>query len=183
MYELRMSHKQHHEILVHQVVNIQSAMWGLSGDKTIAQPLSIGSELHERGDETCKGSFANGTQPRFSNHVKTKKQRVPVTQRGRKLLMGLLDVANCERGDERTTSYAFQFPRWIYGRRFELRLMKSCQGWDQRLRTYRTVPYNAKIFAYCMDGNVNGLQHLFGTGQASPFEMDPDGRTPLHVSM
>jgi hypothetical protein len=182
MYELRMSHKQHHEILVRQAVDIQSAIWRISEESTTAQPPSIGSSLYEQGDETYKGSLPNRTHPCFSNHVKTKKQRVPVIQCGRRLLMGLLDVAYCERGDQRTTSYAFRLPHWIYGRRFELHLMKSCQGWDQRLRTYRTVPYDATVFAYCMDGNVNGLQHLFGTGQASPFEVDPDGRTPLHVS-
>jgi len=44
------------------------------------------------------------------------------------------------------------------------------------------VSYDAKVFDYCMEGDVAGLQKLFASGQASPFEKDPEGRTPLHVS-
>jgi len=59
--------------------------------------------------------------------------------------------------------------------------MKSCRGWDQSLRSYRRVSQDAEVFQFCMTGNVTGLQRLFEDRQASPFEMDPEGRTPLHV--
>lgn len=104
------------------------------------------------------------------------------SQQGIKLF-GIVDVVISSRENTTTTSLCLGLPTWIYARRFELHLMKTCQGWDQSLRSYRTVSYDAEVFHHCMAGNVTGLQGLFESGQASPFEMDPEGRTPLHVRL
>jgi hypothetical protein len=96
-------------------------------------------------------------------------------------LLGLVDMVMSEERCTSKTSLFLVLPTWIYARKFELHLMKSRQGWDQSLRSYRVVSYNAQVFHYSMAGDVEGLQRLFASGEASPFEIDPDGRTPLHV--
>lgn len=105
-----------------------------------------------------------------------------ITRRdGVKSFGGLLNVVMSNRGLTTSTSISVSFPSWIHARRYQLCLTKSVQGWDQSLRSYRVVSFDAPVFQYCKGGNVAGLQVLFETGQASPFEADPEGRTPLHV--
>lgn len=78
-------------------------------------------------------------------------------------------------------SFTFQPPPWLCPRRFELDLKRSRQGWDIMLRSYNIVPYEATIFKHCVNGDVVGIQELFKGGLASPFDMDIDKRTALHV--
>jgi hypothetical protein len=97
-------------------------------------------------------------------------------------LWGFIDVITCYQGHATSTSISITLPKWIYARKFQVCLTRSYQGWDQSLRIYKTVPHSAPIFSCCKSGNLKGLQRLFGSDQASPFEVDPDGMTPLHVS-
>lgn len=78
-------------------------------------------------------------------------------------------------------SLTFQPPPWLCPRRFELDLKRSRQGWDVMLRCYNIVPYEATIFKHCVNGDIVGIQELFRGGLASPFDMDIDNRTALHV--
>jgi hypothetical protein len=80
-----------------------------------------------------------------------------------------------------STLISLGFPSWLHARRYDIILKKACQGWDSYFRTYRTVDLNAAVFHYSMDGDVAGLQRLFERGEASPNDIDPEGRTPLHV--
>jgi hypothetical protein len=75
-----------------------------------------------------------------------------------------------------------QLPAWIFPRRYQLRARKAQSGWDYRFRTYYPTSYDSPVFRFCMDGNVEGLQQLFDAGLASPFNIDEDGWTTLHVS-
>ena len=36
--------------------------------------------------------------------------------------------------------------------------------------------------AQCLEDKIDGLRSLFCAGEASPFDVDPDGQTLLHVS-
>jgi hypothetical protein len=117
------------------------------------------------------------SQP-FSRLIRRKR---PMKQHYARFL-GLADVVTYyDQGGTTSTSICFTLPRWIYARNFQIHLTKSYQGWDQSFRTYRTILYDAQVFRYCMADDVRGLQRLFMSGQASPFEVDPEGRTPLHV--
>jgi hypothetical protein len=74
-----------------------------------------------------------------------------------------------------------QFPVRFLSRRFELRFRRSYGGWDHSLRAYRMVPFDAPVFDFCLNGEVEKVQVLFDAELASPFDSDPDGNTPLHV--
>ena len=57
-------------------------------------------------------------------------------------------------------------------------------GW---LSGINIQPFNLRdedslIFEFCSKGNVDGIKSLFSRGEASPFDVDSDGWTPMHVS-
>jgi ribose 1,5-bisphosphokinase PhnN len=80
-------------------------------------------------------------------------------------------------------SITVQVPAWIFPRRYQLRARKAQTGWDCRFRTYYPTSFDSSpVFKLCIDGNVEGLQRLFDARLASPFEIDKDGWTTLHVS-
>ena len=110
-----------------------------------------------------------------------KRKRNRVARRGFKMFLGMVTLAITNREDVTQAHISFDLPAWLYARRYEVFLRKSYQGWDQSFRSYRIISYDAAVLHYSMSGDVAGLQKLFDIGDASPFEMDPEGRTPLHV--
>ena len=52
---------------------------------------------------------------------------------------------------------------------------------QHRLRYFPVVPQTAQIFEACQLGNIQWATTLFQRGEASPFDTDPEGWTPLHV--
>ena len=50
------------------------------------------------------------------------------------------------------------------------------------LRFFPVVPEDSPVFAACEEGDRQKLVSLFNESQASPFDTDPKGFTPLHVS-
>ena len=106
-----------------------------------------------------------------------------VTQDGLKKFFDIVTLVTTNWEDITQTHISFQLPAWLYAHRYEIFFRKSYQGWDQSFRSYRVISYDAAVLQYSMSGDVAGLQRLFETGDASPFEMDSDGRTPLHVGI
>jgi hypothetical protein len=80
------------------------------------------------------------------------------------------------------SSIVVQVPIWLLSRRFELRFRRAYGGWDHSLRTYRILPYEAAIFEYCINDDLEKIQVLFESGRASPFESDLKRNSLLHVS-
>lgn len=60
---------------------------------------------------------------------------------------------------------------------------RSIQGWKNTLRPFSAVPDDALIFAFCKDGNIDGVRTLLLRGEASVWDRDSLGETPLHVSV
>ncbi|TGO12483.1 hypothetical protein BTUL_0088g00610 [Botrytis tulipae] len=58
---------------------------------------------------------------------------------------------------------------------------QSKSGWMFTLRTYNVVDFDAPIMNMARFGDVTGMQQLFQTRQASPFDVAEDGETLLHV--
>ena len=180
--------KQKWESHERDMLEIRSAVSQISRRGRLLEPLEESevraseesdSDTEEGGRSKNQASKQSSSQ--FSRYPKWGRQEMKITQQGMKRLFGLIDlVMSCD-GSRTMTSIALGLPSWIYARRYELRLAKSCQGWDQSFRSYRMISYDAPVFHYSMAGDVVGLQRLFETGQSSPFEIDPDGRTPLHV--
>ncbi|KAH8596173.1 hypothetical protein B0O99DRAFT_594006 [Bisporella sp. PMI_857] len=66
-----------------------------------------------------------------------------------------------------------------YGLHFTAR---ATAGWQYTLNIFRTIPKTAPIFTFCQDGNTAAVKSLLRDGHASPWDRDPDGRTPLWVA-
>ncbi|KAE9363198.1 hypothetical protein N431DRAFT_524059 [Stipitochalara longipes BDJ] len=67
-------------------------------------------------------------------------------------------------------------------RAFEYKSL-GARGFIQRvIRTYPVIPGDHPIWRMCRVGNLKGIQTLLSSGQISPFSVDDDGRTLLHVS-
>ena len=59
--------------------------------------------------------------------------------------------------------------------------VKAYNGWDFNLRQYNIRPEESLVFQYADAGDVTGLQGLFDKHEASPWDCDENGWTPLHV--
>ncbi|KAF7924400.1 uncharacterized protein EAE98_007451 [Botrytis deweyae] len=58
---------------------------------------------------------------------------------------------------------------------------QSISGWDFKLRIYNVVDYDAPIMELARVGDLAGMQQLFQTRQASPYDVNIYGETILHV--
>lgn len=67
-----------------------------------------------------------------------------------------------------------------YGLKVEILRKFPHQGWKQSLNTYRAVPDNAIIFGFCREESISAVGKLIQASQASVWDTDSCGRTPLH---
>ena len=74
---------------------------------------------------------------------------------------------------------------WLFGWGFALSYSTSGSSWIPQFgfqfRHYNVRSEDALIFEFCFSGNLEGVQALLRRGDASPFDCDPEGWTPLHV--
>jgi hypothetical protein len=77
----------------------------------------------------------------------------------------------------------FQAPKWLFcvSRAIEIYGRRLHAGWNFNIRVYNVVPYESPIFEMAINGDVIGIQDLFRTGQASPFDRTVSGCTILDV--
>lgn len=66
------------------------------------------------------------------------------------------------------------------------RLLEMCVTYSlgktsRSLNVYPVVPCGSPIMSMCLNGDMHGLQAVFGSGQMSPFVLDDVGNTLLHV--
>ncbi len=59
---------------------------------------------------------------------------------------------------------------------------RSTSGWQFTIQPFRAVAESSLIFEFCRKGNVEGVRTLFERHEASPWDRDPAGQTPLWVS-
>lgn len=64
----------------------------------------------------------------------------------------------------------------------ELRLQNSFGRISRTLSTYPVLEDRAPIFEICREGDLQGLQVALSSGSVSPFVLDEDGWSLLHVS-
>lgn len=77
----------------------------------------------------------------------------------------------------------YQFPAWFWTRALFASLTSAnMPGPEMLIRVQTTVPFASETYQYCLNGNTIGLQRLFEKHSASPFDVDPDGVSLLHVS-
>lgn len=83
------------------------------------------------------------------------------------------------------TSISIHPKPWLLGRGFALSYTTSGNSripqFGFQFRHYNIRSEDALIFEFCSAGNLEGLKSLLRRGDASPFDCDPEGWTPLHV--
>lgn len=57
----------------------------------------------------------------------------------------------------------------------------SATGWKYSIQTFREVSSDSLIFEFCRQGNLAAVRSLLERKDASPWDRDPQGRTPLWV--
>jgi hypothetical protein len=78
---------------------------------------------------------------------------------------------------------SYQFPRWFWTRSLLASFVTAnIAGPEMLIRVSNTIPYASETYQQCQTGNVHGLLRLFENGNASPFDLDPDGLSLLRVS-
>ena len=90
----------------------------------------------------------------------------------------------CQGSQRRVFVLDYVFPTWLWSRILSIRLCTNSVTGSKALtlRLLRYCPFNAPVFRALRSGQ--GLQRcdeLFQSGQASPFDVNPDGNTPLHI--
>lgn len=74
-------------------------------------------------------------------------------------------------------------PPWVTTKALEISGLKFPDGWQWIFRTYNSVPLGSEVVALAGFGDIQGLQRLFASKQASPFDrIEGNGYTLLHVS-
>lgn len=102
------------------------------------------------------------------------------------ILTGEDEAANPTTSTLTETNFAFFPARWLvwWGLKYVFRftMSKDSSVWKNTLRTFYAVPDNSLVFQFCEKGNVDAVKTLFASGQASPWDTNSKGWTPLHVS-
>jgi hypothetical protein len=77
----------------------------------------------------------------------------------------------------------FLTPKWLFGvsRAIEIYESRARAGWNFSIQVYNIVPGGSPVFLMASKGNVVGIQQLFSTGKASPFDRNESGWTVLDV--
>ncbi len=65
---------------------------------------------------------------------------------------------------------------------FNALVMKAAQGWQHHIGTFRAVPNDSLIFEFCEKGNLDDVKSLLVRRDASPWDVNSEGWSPLHVS-
>jgi hypothetical protein len=95
-------------------------------------------------------------------------------------------IPDIEPRPETEVAFRFHPASWIVG----LGLAYGLTGhaviadlnWNHVIKTFRPVRDDAKIFEFCRAGNISGVKSLLSERAASPWDTNPAGWTPLHVS-
>ena len=76
----------------------------------------------------------------------------------------------------------FQAAQWLTSRGFTIWSTACFGDWQYHYRPHRLRPKDAPIFEACRYGKVEDVRRSLSKGEASPFDIDEEGLTPLHVS-
>ncbi len=74
-----------------------------------------------------------------------------------------------------------QSPVWLSRRALDVHYSASYSGWKIRLRPWTRQPASSEVFQFVEKNDIAGMQRLFESGEASPYDRDQHGWTLLHV--
>jgi len=73
-------------------------------------------------------------------------------------------------------------PAWLFRKVYEARATRHRWNWRFNFRVHYIVPENTPLFEYARNGDIKGMQGLFDSRQATPFDRGAKyGTTALHV--
>jgi hypothetical protein len=108
---------------------------------------------------------------------------------GRLIVKEEVQKSNFENEEEWTSAntYHSESSAWIFmpsflSYAFDYRYLNTCGYVERALRTYPILPVEHPVWDMCFRGDLAGVQKLLGDRQISPFSVDEDGDTLLHVS-
>ncbi|PVH70552.1 ankyrin [Cadophora sp. DSE1049] len=89
----------------------------------------------------------------------------------------------CRKITSKRVRIYYYLPWWMMGRIIQL---ASGYNASRRLvvsfKASCVVPEDSDVFLYAQHNNLDGIRKLFSQGRASPFDITPTGRTPLHFA-
>ena len=88
----------------------------------------------------------------------------------------------CNIAEQSSWKIKFQAAQWLTSRGFTIWRTACFGDWKYQLQPHRLRPKDAPIFEACRNGKVEDVGRLLSKGEASPFDIDEQGLTPLHVS-
>ena len=93
----------------------------------------------------------------------------------------LIEAANLTEVKGRDWEIQFHPARWLWSNGYMLSKCMSLSNWQHRITSYNIRDDRSPIFDACRYGNLEWARTLLDQGLASPFDVTPDGMTPLHV--
>ena len=78
-------------------------------------------------------------------------------------------------------SIGFHLHQWLGSLGFVISAQPWSSSWQFNPRPSYLRPFDAPIFLACRSRNFMRVRQLLDDNAASPFDVDPRGRTPLHV--
>jgi len=88
-----------------------------------------------------------------------------------------------ERFESPVWTLDFQPASWFKRRGYSLFASTSYGDWQYNLRPFNMRDADSPIFLACRLGDFDQVRRLLDEGQASPFDVGPEGVTPLHASL
>jgi len=77
---------------------------------------------------------------------------------------------------------SYQLPTWIKERVLYTCFVSSrMTGPEFLVRVQNSVPFSSETYQHCLNGDSALLKRRFDSGLASPYDVDPDGLSLLHV--
>ncbi|RFU26989.1 hypothetical protein B7463_g9348, partial [Scytalidium lignicola] len=91
---------------------------------------------------------------------------------------------SCRQQSDLKTQVTYRFPSWFVALSISIMIAKrAMQTPEMLVRVLRVRPYGSTdLFRFATHGNIGKLQDLFNNGEASPWDVQPDGRNALHFS-
>jgi len=85
-------------------------------------------------------------------------------------------------------TYTMDESNWVFMPSFlsscvDFRYLSTCGNIQRYFRTYPVISDYHEVWKMCRTGDVQGIQGLISEGKVSPFSVDSEGSTLLHVRL
>ena len=75
----------------------------------------------------------------------------------------------------------YRAPSWLINKAWDIQATRVFSGWNIKLRSYNVIPGTSAVFSYIKNRNLAGNKNLFSSREASPFDIDSNGKSLVWV--